>query len=266
MNQISILGCGWLGFPLATALQQKGYSVKGSTTSHTKISTLKAALIKPYLINLTEKEVSGNFFEFVEGSETLIINIPPKLKNESSASFSEKIKVLIQLVMTTELKQLLFVSSISVFNDLQGQVNEMTSPQPETLSGKELLQSEQLLSSNQNFKTTILRFGGLIDEKRHPINFLAGKVDVTGGNAPINLVHLEDCIGIILAILEKNYWGKIVHGVYPLHTTKKEYYTHKAKEKGLIPPKYKKEITTKNKVVLSAILSNVLDFKFQKTP
>jgi UDP-N-acetyl-D-mannosaminuronate dehydrogenase len=32
MKQISILGCGWLGLPLAKALLQKGFSVHGSKT------------------------------------------------------------------------------------------------------------------------------------------------------------------------------------------------------------------------------------------
>ena len=33
MKTISLLGCGSLGFPLATKLLQKGYYVKGSTTT-----------------------------------------------------------------------------------------------------------------------------------------------------------------------------------------------------------------------------------------
>jgi 3-hydroxyisobutyrate dehydrogenase-like beta-hydroxyacid dehydrogenase len=32
-KSISILGCGWLGVPLAKHLIQKGFSVKGSVTS-----------------------------------------------------------------------------------------------------------------------------------------------------------------------------------------------------------------------------------------
>ena len=45
MNQrISILGCGWLGLPLAVELISKGYKVNGSTTSMTKVRELEAAL------------------------------------------------------------------------------------------------------------------------------------------------------------------------------------------------------------------------------
>ena len=54
--KISILGCGWLGFPLAKSLVEKGFSVKGSTTSENKLSILSTAGILFYC--LTERSRS----------------------------------------------------------------------------------------------------------------------------------------------------------------------------------------------------------------
>ena len=65
MTNISILGCGWLGVPLAKALLEKGFSVNGSTTSTEKISTLENAEISPFLIELGEVAISGNVSEFM---------------------------------------------------------------------------------------------------------------------------------------------------------------------------------------------------------
>ena len=59
MKQISILGCGWLGFPLAKSLLQKGYMVSGSTTSVEKISVLENAGITPFLIELSDVTIEG---------------------------------------------------------------------------------------------------------------------------------------------------------------------------------------------------------------
>jgi len=42
MQKVSILGCGWLGKPLAVFLISKGYLVKGSTTSDEKLKLLAA--------------------------------------------------------------------------------------------------------------------------------------------------------------------------------------------------------------------------------
>ena len=53
MTKISILGCGWLGFPLAKALITKGFSVNGSTTSVEKLPILENSGISPFLINVT---------------------------------------------------------------------------------------------------------------------------------------------------------------------------------------------------------------------
>jgi UDP-N-acetyl-D-mannosaminuronate dehydrogenase len=57
-KNISILGCGWLGLPLAKGSIGKGISVKGSTTSPNKISILeKSEFI--LLIALEADRISG---------------------------------------------------------------------------------------------------------------------------------------------------------------------------------------------------------------
>ena len=37
---VGIMGCGWLGLPLAQSLIEKGFNVKGTTTSFEKLSVL----------------------------------------------------------------------------------------------------------------------------------------------------------------------------------------------------------------------------------
>ena len=61
MTKISILGCGWLGLPLAKALIGNGFSVKGFTTSVDKITLLENAGITTFLIDIGENEIKGNF-------------------------------------------------------------------------------------------------------------------------------------------------------------------------------------------------------------
>ena len=40
-NKIALIGCGWLGLPLAKSLLKKGYQVAGSTTSVEKLSQFR---------------------------------------------------------------------------------------------------------------------------------------------------------------------------------------------------------------------------------
>ncbi|WP_396187155.1 hypothetical protein [Flavobacterium sp.] len=65
MTQISILGCGWLGLPLAKALLENGFAVKGSTTSQEKLSVLENSGIQPFIIALESNNVSGNIETFL---------------------------------------------------------------------------------------------------------------------------------------------------------------------------------------------------------
>ena len=74
MKNISILGCGWLGAPLAISLLEAGYSVKGSTTTESKLATLEASQIEAYLIDIAEFEEYDAFLN----TDILIIAITSK--------------------------------------------------------------------------------------------------------------------------------------------------------------------------------------------
>ena len=275
MTQISILGCGWLGLPLAKALLKNEFSVKGSTTSVEKISVLEKAGIQPFLIVLTssfsngDREETGNLSNFLENSKILIIDVPPKLRSSTTENFVAKIKNVIPFIEKSTVENVLFISSTSVYRDDNLVVTEETDLNPDTESGKQLVQAEQLLQSNPNFKTTILRFGGLIGEDRHPIHFLAGRKNLDNPNAPINLIHQKDCIGIITAILrqaEKDNRNKneTFNAAAPFHPSRKEYYTQKAIDLNLASPEFNQEGATFGKTILSSKVENVLGYAFIK--
>lgn len=269
MKQISILGCGWLGLPLAKALLQKDFKIKGSTTSAEKLPVLAAADITPYLVALESEQAPENISAFFEGSETLIIAIPPKLRGKNKDysdanqnSFVKKIENLLPFLEQSSIQQLLFVSSTAVYGEANATVDENTAPIPVTESGKQLLAIEQLLLANKKFKTTILRFGGLIGADRQPARFLAGKENVANPDAPINLIHQDDCIAIILQIIATANWGDTFNAVTPYHPTRAEYYTQKAIAYNLVPPTFEIEKPSVGKTILSDKLIKKLDYTF----
>lgn len=272
MKQISILGCGWLGLPLAKALVEKNIKVKGSTTSVEKLSILENTGIQPFLLALDSESIPDALPAFFEGSETLIIAIPPKLRGKNkdysdanSNSFVKKIANLLPLLEQSSIQNLLFISSTAVYGDANATVDEHTKPIPVTESGKQLLAIENLLMENSHFKTTILRFGGLIGKDRHPARFLAGKENADNPEAPINLIHQDDCIGIITKVLETNTWGEILNAVTPYHPTREQYYTQNAVELNLVPPTFNHINPSTGKTILSDKLREVLDYTFIKT-
>lgn len=265
MTQISILGCGWLGLPLAKALLEKGFLINGSTTSEEKILILKNKGINPFLIRLDSQNVVGEMDHFLDGSTTLIIDIPPKLRGNSTEDFVGKIQNLIPHLENSTLKNVLFISSTSVYGENNTIITEETTTNPDTEGGRQLVKAEALLQKNSHFKTTILRFGGLIGEDRNPVKFLSGRENIENPEAPINLIHQEDCIGIILKILETDSWNETFNAVTPFHPSREQYYTQKATDLNLVPPKFNTKNASKGKTVLSDKIESVLKYTFAKT-
>ena len=263
-KQLSILGCGWLGLPLAKSFIEKGWSVKGSTTSVAKMEALKEEGIIPYLIELSQNQVSGEFKDFLQGSEILIINIPPQIKT-SEGPFIEKMKVLMPIIKSSTISKLLFVSSTSVYSDKDVVITEKSLRDGTTESGKQLVETEQYLENLDFLQTTIVRFGGLIGAGRNPAKYLAGRQGVDSPNAAVNLIDQQDCIGIIQAIIDKEAWGTSFNAATPDHPSKKDYYNKKTSESNLEPPSFDYSNLGTGKIISSEKLIKELDYHFKTT-
>jgi nucleoside-diphosphate-sugar epimerase len=257
---VSILGCGWYGLELARSFVQKGIIVKGSTTSVDKLTVLAAAKITPYLIDLSPdgETYDPEFFE----CDILWVCIPPKTRSGNGAAYLEKIKSIINAIESHAIKQMIFISSTAVYGDLNVEVNGLSRPEPDTESGNILLQAEGLLRDRPDFTTTIIRFAGLIGPGRDPGRFFAGKTNIPNGNAPVNLIHLIDCIGISHAILDKEAFGHIYNACSPNHPTRSEFYTKAAARAGLEVPAFIDEKKTW-KIVSTINTGDILNYKFK---
>lgn len=264
----AILGCGWLGFPLARKLVKSGYKVHGSTTSAEKLNALEVEGIVPFQIALTEKAVEGKIEAFLENVHFLIIDIPPGLRKQPTSDFVQKIKNLLPFIEKSRVEEVVFVSSTSVFKNTDEMpiYKEDDKPNATSEAGTQLRAVEELLLENSNFKTTIVRFGGLLGGKRHPVKFLAGRENVSNPEAPVNLIRREDCIALLQTILESITYLPIVHGVFPYHPQKQFYYADKAKEFDLTEPQFNSEKTSVGKHISSEITIQALDFNFRYQP
>lgn len=216
MTRVAILGCGWLGLPLAKQLLRSGYKVNGSTTSVEKKDILINAGINPFALDLDN--LNNDLSDFLNADE-LIITIPPRLKNHIIT-----IKELISKIEASSIKRVTYTSSISVYGNATGIITEETKTNPTRDSVIQITDTENLLLSNTKFKTNIIRLGGLIGPNRHPAYHLSGKA-VKSPNELVNLIHLEDCIGVTEQLLETNTTNEIFNLVNPYHPKKGPYYS-----------------------------------------
>lgn len=245
MKTISILGCGWLGLPLAENLLKEGYTVKGSVTSQPKTDILRLKGITPYQIQITDTAITGDNLPGFLASEILVINFPPARREDIVAYHTAQVSLLMEAVKNSAVKHILFISSTSVYPELNRVITEDDQFEPTKGSGKALIAVEEMI---RNFESaTIIRFAGLIGYDRQPGRFLAGKKDIENGDAPINVIHQDDCIRLISAVIRQDVWNETFNACADEHPTRREFYTLAAAKIGLTLPEF---VSGKNKFKL----------------
>jgi nucleoside-diphosphate-sugar epimerase len=237
---ISILGAGWLGLPLAERLLELGYRVKASTTSPEKILLLQQKGLEAYLLRVDQGRIEGDVGDFFS-CEILFLNIPPSRRRPDVETwYPEQISAVVTAAMTNKVPKLIFASSSGVYGDVMEAVFEATDPQPDTASARALVAAETTVRNIYVWRGmgNILRFSGLVGGNRKAGRFFAGKTEVPEGAAPVNLVHLDDCIGVIEAILQQDRWGEFYNVCADEHPRKDQFYVKQAIQQGFTPPSF----------------------------
>ncbi|MHA4895100.1 SDR family oxidoreductase [Pedobacter sp. PWIIR3] len=258
-NTVSILGCGWYGVAIARKLVDLGWTVNGSTTSEDKLQSLEEAGITGYLVNFSadQEQFDPEFFT----CDVLIISIPPQRSAGLQSEYPEKIRKIAKVAKAAGVKKLLMISSTSVYGDTNGEVDETSPLKPDTESGRAIVDAEHIVRSYAGVAVTVLRFGGLIGPGRNLAKFFAGKKGISNGLAPVNLIHLDDCIGLTVHVLEADAFGFTFNACSPDHPTRAELYTLAAEVSNLPKPGFLNELT-KWKRINGNLVTKELNYKY----
>lgn len=231
MQTVSVLGCGWLGLPLAERLLSEGYRVKGATRTQEKLPLLAAKGIQPHYVHLPAQKAADQLAQLSE-CDLLIVNIPPQRRNGKHSLHDVHMNYLVaELQRYGQHARIIYVSSTSVYRDTNGEVtesSEVNSPDEDVI-----VYAEQLLQ--REFAATVLRCGGLMGYDRIPGKYFAGRTTDTG-DVPVNFIHRDDVIGLILSIIRQNVVAEVYNAVAPLHPTRREVYLANAAQFALQPP------------------------------
>lgn len=263
-NTVAIIGCGWLGIPLGSALSRAGWQVHGSTTRRERFEELAAAGIRPFLLKL-EPDPWGEALEELLAGSTAVVSIPPGRRRADVEEFHPRqIAALRKLLESSPVRRVVFLSSTSVYpSGIEDEFTEEDTREPDAASGRALRRAEATMRESPNFQTTILRLGGLAGADRQPARFLAGKRDLPSPNAPVNLIHRDDAVSIVVNVIEKGIWGEVFNVVCSGHPTKREFYTQEARRLGLEAPTFAPGDASGGKIVSNAKLLRRLGYTFQ---
>ncbi len=251
-KKISILGCGWLGKPLAASLLASGYSVKGSTTHDENLSLLARYGIEPHLIDLSDVNDAGDFFD----CDFLVVSIPPRRKIGDESVFLSHIAKAVKLCRQANVSTIIFLSASSVYHGRSGGVIE-DDANPASL----LFRAERMFIQESGLSTVVIRFAGMVGPLRHPGRFLSGKT-VSGADDPVNLIHQRDCIGIIEKVISRDVRNGIYNACSSAHPAKEQFYSHACRLAGTPPPLFAGPRTTDGRYVISEKLRQELDYEF----
>jgi len=273
--KISILGCGWLGFPLAYLLAKDGWEVLGSVTNPDKFATLVKAGIQPFEIRFTPLLSTPIHQQFWQ-TDCLVVNIPPSRFSDGTQDFHvRQVQTILALAKQFQVPTLLYVSSTSVYPENNNVVNEETLITAENTTHYAIWQAENMIQEAYPNTSTIIRMGGLMGKNRIPGKYFAGK-KVENSLAPVNYIHQDDAVEILRNILQKQVWGEIFNAVAPLHPMRKDVFIKNCTEMNLpLPEIASYQQTSHFKVVQSDkiqqkigyrfIYPNPLEFSYEKT-
>lgn len=247
---VSILGCGWLGEPLAYAMVQSGYSVRGSSRRHERLKRLEQGGVQTYFLSLPQlSAASRDFFQ----CDTLLFMLPPS-ENSYMAC--------LQLICDSlpQASQLIFISSTSVYPDINAQVDEYF---PVHISQHKsiLVEAERYLTENRSH-WLILRPGGLMGGERYLLKYFRSRAQIDGAHTPVNHIHQLDAIGIIIQLVRLQLDKHIVNLVAPQHPSRAEVLTHQAKAMGVSLPPFVPPHILPHKIVKSSLLSATIEYSF----
>lgn len=266
MATISIVGCGWLGLPLGRKLVAAGHRVKGSTTTPDRLSLLQDAGIAPHLLTLNP-DPEGDIGSVLE-AQILIVTIPPPRDVDNRQAFYERQMRVLDAATTAD--WVLVASSTGVYPDADRTVVEDDVPvgEPPAYEGPRrdtgaMLDAVESLWVETGRAVTILRFGGLYGPDRHPGRFLAGRSGLKRPNAPVNLIHLDDCLGLVQAILEARATNEVFNLVAPDHPSRRTTYIRAARSLGLDPPSFDMDDTRGGKRVSGQKAVEILGYSFR---
>ena len=261
MKSVAIVGLGWLGLPLALHLKELGWCVKGSKQSPDDAQKLHQLGIETYPFSLSdEMKRLPDHIRPLFNVDALIITLPPS--SFSSQQYCEYLAFLTNQAKKQGVQHLIFTSSTSVFPNISGQFDESSQLSAETEMGKTLIQAEQYLFQSGISHCDILRLAGLIGKQRHPVKFLAGKHNLKG-YSPVNLVHLEDCIQAITALLMNPNGLRTYHLCAPIHPTRAEYYTKAAACYDLFTPQFECSDSDPKRIIMADKICRDLGFAYR---
>jgi nucleoside-diphosphate-sugar epimerase len=214
-----VIGCGYVGMPVAAELVRLGHEVTGVTRSTQNHEALKNHGVTPVAADISER---AELDKLPPGWDWVINTAS---SNQGGVEEYQRVYVggnknLIDWLASTLLKKFVYTSSTSVYAQTDGQpVKENSPTDPAGETGRALVQAENLLldaARAKKFPAVILRVAGIYGPERGHLfqQYLQDQARIPGkGERLINMIHRADVVNCIVATLKNGRPGEVYNAV-----------------------------------------------------
>ena len=261
---VLIMGCGWLGQGLAKKLAAKGWPVVGTTTSAEQLTVLADQGIQSHLLRLSTEfsPTDDKLLHRLLGEvDVLVLAVPPR--SAATGAYPALLRPVHRAISRAGLKHVLFVSTTGVYPNEPRRMEELHAVSNRDAASDVLRAEGHFVPRYGQWLSTVVRLGGLIGPDRAPGHFLAGRKGLAGGNAPVNLLHLTDAVGVLDAIIEHKLWGHTFNVCSEQHPLRRDFYPAAARHLGLEPPTFLAETGVTGKTIDSSLVRRTVPYQFQ---
>jgi nucleoside-diphosphate-sugar epimerase len=240
--RVLIVGCGYIGLPLAAELARQGHVVFGLRRRTNTDAELKGLGIEPLCADITSPET----LKSLPADFDWVVNCTASGGGDVAdyrRIYREGNRHLLQWLDHARLKKFVYTSSTSVYGQNDGSlVTEKSPTSPVAETAGVLLEAEDLLlaAAAKGFPAAVLRLAGIYGPQRgHWFKqFLRGEARIEGdGSRHLNMIHRDDAVLAIIAALEHGQGGQVYNVVDEAPVTQLEFFQWLAAQFGKpLPP------------------------------
>lgn len=211
MARILIVGAGDIGGHLAEVLVKAGHDVWGMRRSDKPL----AEGVQLVLGDVSDPE---SLLDLPPDLDILVYSVAsPVFSKEGYHDYYYRgLRHILRALKDQQLKHTFFVSSSSVYHQMDGEwVDETSETRPTSFAGKEMLAAEEALLKDKT-PGTVVRFTGIYGPGRTRMIEQARQGGHCDPEPPVwtNRIHRDDCVGVLALLVEKALAGDKLEDIY----------------------------------------------------
>jgi nucleoside-diphosphate-sugar epimerase len=217
--RVLIVGCGYVGLPLAAALAAMGNEVFGLRREAWSAAGPDSAGIKTLAGDITKPE---DLARLPAGYDWVVncVSSSGGGPEEYRSIYAQGGRNLLEWLAPRPPRKFVYAGSTAVYGQDDGSaVDESAPAEPHVETARVLVEAEKVLLDavrQRGFPAVIMRLAGIYGPGRGYWfkQYLSGRARIEGGGGRIlNMIHRDDAVGALIAALEKGRPGEIYNAV-----------------------------------------------------